>query len=191
MIIDELARHWWMVGLRGIAALAFGILAFAWPGMTLAVLVLLFGAYALVDGLLAVIAAFRADAQHRVALAAEGVISVLAGLAAFVWPGITALVLLYIIAFWAIVTGILEIVAAVRLRAVIPNEWALILGGALSVLFGIVLVVAPGAGALAVVFIIGAYAILFGIALLGLAWRLRAHDMGRRSTAFGGRAAAV
>jgi uncharacterized membrane protein HdeD (DUF308 family) len=192
MIIDELARHWWMVGLRGIAAIVFAVLAFAWPGMTLAVLVLLFGAYALVDGVLAVIAAFRADAQHRVAMGVEGVVSILAGLAAFVWPGITALVLVYIIAFWAIVTGVLEIVAAIRLRAVIRNELALIIGGVLSVLFGVVLVVAPGAGALAVVFIIGAYAILFGIALLGLAWRLREHNLTRRSTApFGGRPAAA
>ena len=147
MIIDELARHWWMVGLRGIAAIVLGILAFALPGMTLAVLVLLFGAYALVDGVLAVIAAFRADAQHRLAMAVEGVVSILAGVVAFVWPGIAALVLLYIIAFWAIVTGVLEIVAAVRLRAVIPNELALSIGGVLSVLFGVVLVVAPGTGA--------------------------------------------
>lgn len=173
--VDQLARHWWVVGLRGLAAVLFGILAFAWPGMTLAVLVILFGAYALVDGILGLFAAFRGETQHRIALALEGLVGVLAGLAAFAWPGLTALVLLYIIAFWAILTGVLEIVAAIRLRRIISNELGLIIGGGLSVLFGIVLLIAPGAGALAVVFLIGAYAIIFGIALLALAWRLREH----------------
>ena len=174
--VDQLARYWWVVALRGIAAILFGVLAFVWPGITLAVLVILFGAYALVDGILGLIAALRGETQHRLALALEGVVSVVAGLVAFVWPGLTALALLYIIAFWAIVTGALEIFAAVRLRRIITNELGLIIGGVLSVLFGIVLLVAPGAGALAVVFLIGAYAIVFGIALLGLAWRLREHS---------------
>jgi len=106
----------------------------------------------------------------------EGVVGVLAGLAAFVLPGLTALVLLYIIAFWAILTGVLEVVAAVRLRRTITNEWGLIIGGVLSVLFGIVLIAAPGAGALAVVLLIGAYAVLFGVTLLMLSWRLRSHE---------------
>jgi uncharacterized membrane protein HdeD (DUF308 family) len=183
MAVDDLARHWWVIGLRGLAAIVFGILAFAWPGITLAVLVILFGAYALVDGVLGLIAAFRGETHHRIALAIEGVVSVLAGLAAFAWPGLTALVLLYIIAIWAILTGVLEIFAAVRLRRSIANELGLIIGGILSVVFGIILIAAPGAGALAVVFLIGAYAIIFGIALLGLAWRLREHH----ETATGGR----
>jgi uncharacterized membrane protein HdeD (DUF308 family) len=184
--VNDLARHWWVVGLRGLAAILFGILAFIWPGMTLAVLVLLFGAYALVDGILDIIVAFRGDASHRVMLLIEGIVGILAGLGAFFWPGITALVLLYIIAFWAIITGVLEIVEAVRLRRVIHNEWALIVGGVLSVLFGILLVASPGSGALAVVFIIGAYAIIFGIALLGLAWRLRGHNASESTGAYGG-----
>jgi uncharacterized membrane protein HdeD (DUF308 family) len=175
VVVDELARHWWVVALRGLVAVLFGILAFAWPGLTLAVLVLLFGAYALVDGILGVVAALRGDAQHRVAMLLEGVVGILAGLAAFAWPGLTALVLLYIIAFWAILTGVLEIVAAIRLRRVIQNEWALLIGGVLSVVLGLVLVAAPGAGALAVIWIIGAYAVVFGITLLALAWRLRGH----------------
>jgi uncharacterized membrane protein HdeD (DUF308 family) len=108
----------------------------------------------------------------------EGIIGVLAGIAAFAWPGLTALVLLYIIAFWAIVTGVLEVIAAVRLRRVISNEWALILGGALSVVFGVALIVSPGAGALAVVWLIGAYAVVFGVMLLALSWRLRGHAHG-------------
>jgi uncharacterized membrane protein HdeD (DUF308 family) len=180
--VHDLARHWWVMALRGLAAVLFGILAFVWPGMTLAVLVLLFGAYALVDGVLAIVAAIRGDVQHRITLLLEGIVGVLAGLAAFVLPGVTALVLLYIIAFWAIVTGVLEIVAAIRVRRAIANELGLIIGGVLSVLFGIVLIVAPGAGALAVVYLIGAYAIIFGVTLLGLAWRLREHH----ETATGG-----
>lgn len=189
ILVDELSRHWWLVGLRGLAAIVFGILAFAWPGITLAVLVILFGAYALVDGVLTIIAAIRGDAPHRVWLGIEGVVGVLAGLAAFAYPGLTALVLLYIIAFWAIVTGVVEVVEAWRLRQAISNEWGLIIGGILSVLFGIVLFVAPGTGALAVIFLIGAYAILFGIALLALSWRLRDHaqhvggPVGRTATA--------
>jgi len=182
IVVDQLAQHWWVIGLRGLAAILFGVLAFVWPGMTLAVLVLLFGAYALVDGVLTLIAAFRGGVQHRIVMLVEGVVSVLAGLAAFVWPGLTALVLLYIIAFWAIVTGVLEIVAAIRVRRAISNELGLVIGGVLSVVFGVVLLIAPGAGALAVIFLIGAYAVVFGIALLGLAWRLREHHQ----TAIGG-----
>ncbi len=182
IVVDQLAQHWWVIGLRGLAAILFGVLAFVWPGMTLAVLVLLFGAYALVDGVLTLIAAFRGGVQHRIVMLVEGVVSVLAGLAAFVWPGLTALVLLYIIAFWAIVTGVLEIVAAIRVRRAISNELGLVIGGVLSVVFGVVLLIAPGAGALAVIFLIGTYAVVFGIALLGLAWRLREHHQ----TAIGG-----
>lgn len=173
---DALARHWWLIALRGLVAVVFGLLAFVWPGMTLAVLVLFFGAYALVDGILAIVVAVRGGTDHRLFIGLEGVVGVLAGLAAFAFPGLTALVLLYIIAFWAVLTGVLEVVAAVRLRRVINNEWGLIIGGVLSVLFGIVLIVAPGAGALAVVFLIGAYAVLFGITLLMLSWRLRSHQ---------------
>jgi uncharacterized membrane protein HdeD (DUF308 family) len=174
-LVDDLARHWWVIALRGLAAVLFGVLAFAWPGMTLAVLVLLFGAYALIDGILAVAVAARGGTDHRWVLGLEGVVGVLAGLATFAFPGLTALVLLYIIAFWAILTGVLEVTAAVRLRRAITNEWGLIIGGVLSVVFGIVLIAAPGAGALAVVFLIGAYAVLFGVTLLTLSWRLRSH----------------
>ncbi|HYY89063.1 MAG TPA: HdeD family acid-resistance protein [Chloroflexota bacterium] len=175
LLVDELARHWWLVALRGLLAVVFGLLAFAWPGMTLVVLIVLFGAYAVVDGVLGILAALRGDTDHRLAMLLEGVVSVVAGVVAFVWPGLTALVLAYIIAFWAILTGVLEIVAAVRLRRVIHNEWALLVGGALSVLFGVVVAAAPGAGALALVWLIGAYAVVFGIALIAVSWRLRSH----------------
>jgi uncharacterized membrane protein HdeD (DUF308 family) len=167
------ADHWWAFALRGVAAIVFGILAFIWPGVTLAVLVLFWGAYALIDGVLALVAAFRTGQDHRWWLIVEGVFGIAAGIVTFFWPGLTALVLLYIIAFWALVTGVLEIIAAIRLRRVIENEWWMALGGVASVIFGIILLVAPGAGALALIWLIAAYAIVFGVLLLLLAFRLR------------------
>jgi len=172
--IGELPRHWWVVALRGLAAIIFGVLAFAWPGITLAVLVLFFGAYAIVDGVLALYSAFRSRGEHVWGPLLEGIVGIGAGLVAFFWPGITALALVFVIASWAILTGVLEIYAAIRLRQVINNEWALVLSGALSVIFGILLVAQPGAGALALVWLIGLYAVIFGIGLLVFAWKLRA-----------------
>ena len=174
-MLERVARYWWVLALRGALAVLFGVLMVAWPGLGLVVLVALFGAYALVDGLLTLAAALGSgeDRGHRGAQLLEGVVGVLAGVAALVWPGMTALVLLYIIAAWAIVTGLAEIVAAVRLRAVIDNELWLGLGGVLSILFGLYLIVLPGAGALAVAWLIGLYAVLFGLAMIALALRLR------------------
>ena len=135
---------------------------------------ILFGAYALVDGVFAVVAGIRgAGGGRRWVLLIEGVLGILAGIVALLWPAITTLALLYVIAFWAIFTGIAEIVAAVALRREIAGEWALILGGVLSVIFGLILAVLPGAGPLSVVWLIGVYAILFGIALNVLAFRVR------------------
>ena len=174
-MLDILARNWWAMALRGLFAVLFGVAAFVWPGLTLAVLVILWGAYALVDGIFTLIAAFRA-AQMRMTwwpLVVEGILGVAAGVVAFAWPGITALALLYLIAAWAILTGIVEIVAAVRLRDVISGEWMLALTGVLSIVLGVILVAAPGAGALALVWTIGAYAILVGIVLIALGFRLR------------------
>jgi uncharacterized membrane protein HdeD (DUF308 family) len=170
-----LSRSWWAVGLRGLAAVIFGILALLWPSLTFFVLVILFGAYALVDGIFAAVAAIRGRESllDWGWLLAEGIIGILIGIVAFVWPNETALVLLYLIAVWAILTGIVEIVQAIRLRRVISNEWLLILGGAASVVFGILLILFPSSGAVAVVWLIGIYAIIFGLLLLGLAWRLR------------------
>lgn len=136
-------------------------------------LVLVFGAYALVDGVFAVVAGIRGVGGSRWVLFIEGVLGVLAGLVALLWPGITALVLLYVIAFWAIFTGVAEVVAAIALRREIEGEWALILGGILSVIFGIILAVLPGVGLLSLVWLLGLYAILFGIALIVLAFRVR------------------
>jgi uncharacterized membrane protein HdeD (DUF308 family) len=184
LVLQSAAEYWWAFALRGLAAVIFGVLAFIWPEVTLTVLVLFWGAYALVDGVLALIAGIRST-QDRWIHMFEGMVGIVAGVLAFVWPGLTALVLLYIIAAWALITGVLEILAAIRLRRVIENEWWLALGGVASVLFGIVLIAAPGAGALAVIWLIAAYAIVFGVLLIALAFRLRgmAHGQPRPATA--------
>src|ERR687886_144426 len=155
-MVTVFTSNWWALVLRGLVALLFGILTFVWPEISLTALVFLFGAYALVDGLFTAVAAFRAPEgyKHWWALLLEGVFGVAAGVLAFVWPGITALVLLYLIAAWAFVTGVFEIVAAVYLRRLISGEWLLALGGVVSVLFGVMLAVWPGAGALAVLWLI-------------------------------------
>jgi uncharacterized membrane protein HdeD (DUF308 family) len=150
------------------------LLTFFLPGITLVTLVLLFGAYALVDGVFNVLAFFRFAAQHWVLLI-EGVIGIIVGVLTFAWPAITAIALLYLIAFWAILTGVFEIVAGIRLRKVIANEWFMLLMGVLSALFGLLILFAPGAGALAIVLWIGVYALMFGIIMLALAFRLRGH----------------
>src|SRR5215467_8034991 len=173
-MLDALAKNWWALALRGAAAVLFGLLTFFLPGITLVTLVLLFGAYALVDGLFNVVAFFRV-ASHHWAFLIEGVIGLIAGILTFAWPAITAITLLYLIAFWAIFTGVFEIVASIRLRKVIANEWLLLVMGLLSALFGLLILFSPGAGALAIVLWIGVYALIFGIVLLALAFRLRAH----------------
>jgi uncharacterized membrane protein HdeD (DUF308 family) len=174
-MVALLARNWWLMAIRGVAAILFGIAAFLWPGLTLSVLVLMFGAYALVDGIFAIVAGImaRKEQERWWMMILTGVSGIVVGILTFMWPGITALVLLYFIAAWAILTGIFEIAAAVRLRKEIEGEWLLILAGIASVIFGVLLVIAPGAGALAVTWMIGAYALIFGILLVVLAFRLR------------------
>lgn len=170
-----LSRNWWVFLLRGILAVIFGILAFIWPGTTLLTLIILFGAYALVDGIFAIIAgvAGYGTTERWWAEVIEGVLGMVIGLMTLLWPGATALVVLYFIAAWAIVTGILEIAAAIQMRRYISGEWLLFLSGAVSVLFGVLLFIFPGAGALSLIAFIGAFAILFGILLIVLALRLR------------------
>jgi uncharacterized membrane protein HdeD (DUF308 family) len=154
----------------------FGVLAFFWPGLTLLTLVLFYGAYALVDGALAIVAAITGGTPApRWWLAIIGLFGIAAGVLTFVWPGITALVLLFFIAGWAIAIGIFQIIGAIRLRKEIDNEWLLIIGGILSVLFGIGVLIVPGAGALALVWVIAAYAIVEGILFIALAFRLKNH----------------
>lgn len=174
-LANELSKNWGWIALRGAAAIAFGILAFSWPGITLVVLALFWGAYALIDGVLSLAGAFRMKDEGKPIwpLALVGVLGIAAGMAAFAWPGMTALVLLMFIAAWAIVTGILQIIAAIRIRKAIDNEWLFILAGAVSVVFGALMIWSPGAGALAVVWVIAAYSIFFGFLLVALGFRLR------------------
>jgi uncharacterized membrane protein HdeD (DUF308 family) len=168
--------RWWVVLLRGICAVVFGILAFVWPGLTLLTLVLLYGAYALVDGVLSIAWGVTGRAAPRPwwVMILVGLLGVAAGIVTFLYPGITAIVLLAIIAFAALVRGVLEIAAGIRLRKEIEGEFWLILGGVLSIVFGVFLLLRPGVGALAVVWLIGSYAIVFGIVAIMLAFRLRA-----------------
>lgn len=175
MAITVLARNWGAIAIRGVAAIIFGLLTFLMPGLTLAALVLLFGAYALVDGVFSIIAAVRRRAGDPPwwALLLEGVVGIAAGIVTFALPGLTAVTLIYVIAAWAIVTGVLEVAAAVRLRRQLSGEWRLVLSGILSIVFGVLMMMAPGAGALAMMLWIGAYAIVFGVLLLALAFRLR------------------
>jgi uncharacterized membrane protein HdeD (DUF308 family) len=174
LMLQGLARNWWLILLRGICAIVFGVFTFAWPGVTLVTLVLFYGAYALVDGVFALLAAIMGrQPAPRWWLALIGVFGIAVGLLTWLMPGLTALVLLYYIAVWAIATGVTQIAGAIRLRKEIDNEWILIASGIISVLFGLILIAQPGAGALSVLFVIGVYAIIHGIALIALAFRLR------------------
>jgi uncharacterized membrane protein HdeD (DUF308 family) len=172
-VLPTVSGNWWALAVRGVAAILFGLVALIWPGLTLAVLIIVYGAYAIVDGAFAIVAGFRAGGTRRWLLLAEGVLSILAGLVALFWPGITALVLLYVISFWAIFGGLLRIAGAVLLRREIDNEWTMALSGVLWVLLGVVLVALPGVGLLSLAWLIGVFALGAGITLLGLAFRVR------------------
>ena len=174
-MLEALKRGWWFLVLRGVAAVIFGIVAFVKPDITLQALVLVFGVYALVNGALTLVVGFQAPrgTPGKGTLVFLGLLGVAAGVLAFVYPGITALSLLAVIAWWAILTGIMEIAVAIKLRQQLTNEWLLILSGVLSVAFGVILIARPGAGALSIVWLIGAYALLFGILLLVVAFKLK------------------
>ncbi len=173
-MLSQLSRNWWMLALRGLAAIVFGVLALVWPEATYAALVILFGAYALLDGLLAVVAALTNHAGGlRWAALLEGLVGIAIAVMTFAWPGVTALSLLYVIAAWAILTGILEFVTAIELRRVLAGEWLLILSGIASVAFGVLVVLFPSAGAVTVVWMIGAYALVFGALLVALSLKVR------------------
>ncbi|MFC9974156.1 HdeD family acid-resistance protein [Spirillospora sp. NPDC127200] len=173
-MFDLITRNWWVLALRGAFAILFGVVAWIWPGITVWALVLLFGAYALVDGVFSLVGAFTGGTgQSRGWMAVSGVAGIILGIMALAWPGVTGLVLLMLIAAWAVVTGVMEIVAAIALRKEIEGEWLYALTGAVSVLFGVLLFVWPASGALAVVWMIGFFAILFGALMLGAAFRIR------------------
>jgi uncharacterized membrane protein HdeD (DUF308 family) len=176
-MVATLTRNWWMWLIRGIAAVVFGILAFLWPGATIFVIGILFGAYALVDGIFAIFATIRAaETQQRWwPFLIEGIIGILIAAITFYDIGITLLALYLTIAAWAFLTGIFEIVAALQLRKHIANEIWLIIGGIASIAFGILMVYFPLAGALAIIWLIAAYAVVFGLLMIGFAFRLRGH----------------
>jgi uncharacterized membrane protein HdeD (DUF308 family) len=178
----NLAENWWALVVRGVAGVLFGIAALVWPRGAVAVLVLLFGAYALVDGIFNLIAAVRAprEGNRWGWLALSGVAGIATGLITFFYPGITAVALVLLVAAWSLVTGIAEIIAAIHLRKYIEHEWLLILSGLLSVAFGVLLFLLPAAGALALAIWIGAYALVFGALLIGLGLRLRSWGRANR-----------
>jgi uncharacterized membrane protein HdeD (DUF308 family) len=173
-----LVRNWWALGLRGLAAILFGLIAFLAPGVTVAALVLLFGGYALIDGVFSIIAGIRAAERHERwwPFALEGLASILVGVIAFVMPAAAAFAMLWFVSAWAILTGVLRISAAIRLRKEIRGEWLLVLNGALSVLLGILIVMRPVLGLIWVTWMVGAYAMVYGIVLVGLAFKLRGHQ---------------
>jgi uncharacterized membrane protein HdeD (DUF308 family) len=174
-VLAALAENWWFLLLRGLVAIAFGLIAFFWPDITLVALTYLFGIYAIVDGVVAIWAAFNAlgGAGPRWWLGLTGVVSILAGLAAFFYTGMTTQVLLMVIAIWAIIIGIVQIWGAIELRKILDDVWLLGLTGALSIAFGVILIAKPGAGAVALVWTIGWFAIVFGGLYIALAFRLR------------------
>jgi uncharacterized membrane protein HdeD (DUF308 family) len=171
-------RNWWSLVIRGLLAFAVGVIAIGWPGITLAALVLLFGAYALLDGVVSIIGAWRVARAHDrwAGLAVEGIAGIAAAATTVLWPAITAFVLVGIISAWALITGIFEIMAAIRLRREIRGEWLLALSGVLSVLFGLFVFFFPLAGALAIALTIGIYSLAFGVLFIALGFRLRARN---------------
>ena len=174
-MLMTLARNWWALVLRGVCAVLFGVAAFAWPGLTLVVLIFVYGAYALIDGLFAVVAAVVARQPGRFpwGLLLAGLAAIAVGVLTIALPGLTALALLYLIAAWAIMRGVFEVIAAVHLRKEIDHEWLLALSGVLAILLGLFLVISPKSGALALLWAIAAIAIVVGLLEIALGFRLK------------------
>jgi uncharacterized membrane protein HdeD (DUF308 family) len=171
-VLCALSENWWALALRGLLAVLFGFAALLLPLDTLEAVGRVFGAYAILEGVLVVLIGIRGT-RNRGVLLAEGASGIVAGLVALAWPSITALVLLYIVAIWAILSGVAEMIAAVSLRREIEGEWALFLVGVLSVALGVAMAVMPGAGLLSLVWLVGVYALAVGAALIVLAFRVR------------------
>lgn len=167
---DLVARHWWVLLARGSVSILFGIVALAWPGITLASLVFVYGAYCMADGLMALLGGYNMKFWQSLLV---GVVSFGAGLATFFYPGLTALVLLYLIAGWAVVRGVFEILAAIEFRKIIEREWMLVLAGLASIAFGVLVMINPGAGALSILWIMGSYALIFGFLLVVTSFKVR------------------
>ena len=174
MLIQTASRFWWVFVIRGIASIVFGIAAWVWPDLTIATLVIIFGIYALIDGVLAIRAAIVAGEGGRwFPLLLVGLAGIAFGIISIFWPGLTATTVLYLIAAWAIVVGIFQVIGAIQMRRVIDDEWFLIITGIGAVIWGILVSIFPGGGALAIIWSIGVFAIMFGILLIGLGLRLR------------------
>jgi uncharacterized membrane protein HdeD (DUF308 family) len=173
-VADFLARSWWLMAIRGLIAVLFGVIAFIAPGVTMLTIVFLFGTFAIANGILSLVVAFKAPKGSRLGgLIFGGIVGIIAGAIAFLVPGLTALSLVILVGAWAIATGVMEIVAAVKLRKVITNEWLLVLAGVASIAFGVIVFFLPTAGALALTWWIGAYAIAFGVLLIILAFKMK------------------
>lgn len=171
---EQLARNWQAIAVRGGAAAVFGLAFLFWPAPTLLTLIYIFGIFVLVEGVTAVVSGVRQPQGISWGLVALGIIGIAAGIATFLWPSITGLVLLYVIGFWAIASGIVHIYEGIALRRAIENEWLLIATGVVSLFFGLIVVIAPSAGALAITFFIGFFGLIYGVLQLALAFRLRA-----------------
>jgi uncharacterized membrane protein HdeD (DUF308 family) len=174
-MIAVLAKNWWAVGIRGVLGILFGLIALFLPGATMLSLVLVFAAYAFVDGVFAIVSAVRAarERERWGYLLLEGIVDIAAAAVAVLWPGITVVAFVFVVAFWAIFTGVLELMAAFRLDFIDGRGW-LIFGGIVSVLYGVLLIVAPMIGAVVLTWWLGAYALVFGVCLVVLAFKLRA-----------------
>jgi uncharacterized membrane protein HdeD (DUF308 family) len=178
-MLSLVSRDWWVYAVRGIAAILFGIMALIWPGATLAVLVLLFGAYAFVDGVALLVALARGDVlarSHKWITGIMGAFGIVVSIVTLLWPGMTALTLLYLVAIWAIAMGTLQIASAIEFRREIDGEFFVVLGGIFSIVFGGLLVAFPGTGLLSLVWLVGFWAELFGFSSLGIAYRLHGID---------------
>jgi uncharacterized membrane protein HdeD (DUF308 family) len=174
-VLPALAHHWWVFLLRGVVGVAFGLVAFFYPVATLYTFIVFYAVFSIVDGVFAFVSAVRGKENMgpRWWLALIGILGVVAGLAAYLWPGFTAIALLTLIGIWALVNGVVEIVGAIRLRAEIDNEWLLLIHGILSVLFGLIVLARPSGGALALIWFIAAFALVSGSVLIVLSFRLK------------------
>ncbi|WP_052081387.1 HdeD family acid-resistance protein [Paracoccus halophilus] len=179
-LVRVMAANWWVVLLRGIAAILFGLLALIWPGLTVYALLLVFGGYAIFDGIMAITVGFqrRTADEGWWSWALDGFLSIVIGLMALFWPAATALVFVIWMAAWAVIAGIFRIIAAIRLRRDIQGEWALGLSGLLLAVWGILMAMIPAAGLLSIAWLIGTFALLIGVAMIVLALRLRGMRQG-------------
>jgi uncharacterized membrane protein HdeD (DUF308 family) len=182
-----MARDWWVFAIRGVAALLFGILAFAWPETTVTVLVYLFGAYVLIDGISLLVALIRGDAsarRHGWAVALMGIAGIVAGIVTFAYPDLTALTLLYFVAVWAIGMGTFQIVAAIQLRREIDGELWMVLGGVVSIVLGVLLVAFPSEGLISLVWLVALWSVVFGVASIALSIKLKSVDSSESTPGF-------